>query len=360
MKIDIWWDGLAGYAASSWRSLAQSPGVELNVIAIRLPQSSNTSFNDKLISDLPVTLVSASELPKLVTDRTRQPLPDIIFVSGWARKAYRAAVRKLALTQTRLVISIDNPWRSTLKQHLGIYALKSYVSKFDAALVPGERSWQYATRLGFRDRPVFKGLYGVDSSTIENLLSKRGDLKLGWPKSFLFVGRFVPEKDIKTLAIGYQKYRSAVSDPWPLDCVGTGPLKYLLEDIPGVQLPGFVQPAEMPEFWLNSGAFVLPSSYDPWPLALVEAGRAGLPIIHSTACGSAVENVRDNYNGKQFNAGDSQALANAFLFMHKNYSQLPLMGSRSMSLTESYTSESCAKNWYEVSQAVLSLPKRRA
>ena len=55
---------------------------------------------------------------------------------------------------------------------------------------------------------------------------------------------------------------------------------------------GFVQPADQAAIWAEHGAFALASRYDPWPLVIVEACAAGLPVIHSEACGSAVELVR--------------------------------------------------------------------
>jgi UDP-glucose:(heptosyl)LPS alpha-1,3-glucosyltransferase len=54
-------------------------------------------------------------------------------------------------------------------------------------------------------------------------------------------------------------------------------------------------------------AFVLPTLYDPFPNAALEALACGLPVITSTSCGAA-ELVRDGYNGYVCDALDIGAL----------------------------------------------------
>lgn len=55
-------------------------------------------------------------------------------------------------------------------------------------------------------------------------------------------------------------------------------------------------------------AFVLPTLYDPFPNAALEALACGLPVITSTSCGAA-ELIRDGVNGYVCDALDIAALA---------------------------------------------------
>jgi glycosyltransferase involved in cell wall biosynthesis len=124
-----------------------------------------------------------------------------------------------------------------------------------------------------------------------------------------------------------------------------GPLAADLDGIAGVTDLGFVQPNEMPARWQAAGAFVIPSLFDPWPLALVEAASAGLPIIASEACGSSVEVLRQDFNGLRVPTGDARALAAAMLTMHHRQKDLPLWGERARGLAAPYSAETWSQRW---------------
>ncbi|MBU6173621.1 MAG: glycosyltransferase, partial [Planctomycetes bacterium] len=190
------------------------------------------------------------------------------------------------------------------------------------------------------------GLYSVDTDLLVSTFEKR--CTKPWPKKFLYVGRYIEEKDLRTLAEGYRIYRSLVKDPWPLSTIGQGPHRKLLEDQIGVDVLDFVQPDDLAVFWERHGAFVIASKYDPWPLVIVEACRAGLPVIHSTACGSAVELVRESYSGYSFPTGSAIGLALAMTKIHHRYDDLRTMGKRSIQLSSPYCSRQWAMNVLEI------------
>jgi glycosyltransferase involved in cell wall biosynthesis len=60
----------------------------------------------------------------------------------------------------------------------------------------------------------------------------------------------------------------------------------------------------------NSGAFILPSTFEPWALVLHEAASAGLPIICTDVCGASPHFVINNYNGYKVKP-DTTLLKNA-------------------------------------------------
>ena len=129
------------------------------------------------------------------------------------------------------------------------------------------------------------------------------------PHSFLFVGRFVPEKCIDTLANAYQLYREGNPEPWPLVCCGTGPLRSSLEDKIGIRVEGFVQPDRLPEILASAGCLILPSLFEPWALVVHEAASAGLVILASEEVGAVPHLVQPGYNGFIFDNGDVAGLA---------------------------------------------------
>ena len=66
--------------------------------------------------------------------------------------------------------------------------------------------------------------------------------------AFLFAGRFVEKKGIAVLADAMRRLRAS-GDATPLICAGDGPLRPVLEalarDIPGVELAGWLSPADL-------------------------------------------------------------------------------------------------------------------
>ena len=113
----------------------------------------------------------------------------------------------------------------------------------------------------------------------------------------------------------------------------------------------------MAEVWAEAGVFVLPSRFDPWPLALVEAAAAGLPVICSDACGSAVEIVRSGYNGVRVADENTEALASALARIHDTHDALPEWGRRAQQFAMPYSAEQWAERWARMLR-VLHAPNR--
>jgi glycosyltransferase involved in cell wall biosynthesis len=168
--------------------------------------------------------------------------------------------------------------------------------------------------------------------------------KTSWPRNFQYVGRYIPIKGIHELLAGYRTYREKVSDPMELRFCGQGYLADEIQKTPGVRDLGFLQPNDMAEALVDAGCFLLPSHYDPWAVALVDACAAGLPIIAGVGCGASVEVLRDSFNGVLLKKISSDAIMIALLVMHKRYSDWPLMGERSEVLALSYAPDHWATN----------------
>jgi glycosyltransferase involved in cell wall biosynthesis len=92
---------------------------------------------------------------------------------------------------------------------------------------------------------------------------------------------------------------------------------------------------------------------DPWPLALVEAAAAGLPVICTDACGSAVEVVRPFYNGLVIPKDSPAALAEAFAAVHARVALLAEWGQRSIELARPYATQFWADRWVTAFQRLM-------
>lgn len=73
----------------------------------------------------------------------------------------------------------------------------------------------------------------------------------------------------------------------------------------------FVGVADNPLHWNQlADAFILPSVYEPFSNAALEAMACGLPVLLSNACGAS-ELIEDGVQGFRYPAGDAQAFATA-------------------------------------------------
>ena len=343
MRIVFCWSHISGYMAACWRALAQRPGVEIKVLAYRSGDT-EANFADDIVAGLNVRLLDERERgdANLIRSIVVDAKPDVLVLSGWSSDAYRALAFEPALAGARRVMTMDTPYRGTMRQRLGRFKMASYFARIDRVMVPGERAWQLARALGFDEAKIRRGMYGVDYAALEPLLARRANQPSGWPKRFLFTGRYHPEKGVDVLLDAYAQYRKHVENPWPLTCCGMGEMKNLLAGRAGVEDLGFVQPADMPGVMVSHGVFVLPSRYDPWPLALVEACAAGLPVVCTEACGSAVELVRGDYSGMTVASDDARALVAGLNWMTSCHDMLPLMGARAQQLAAAYSATAWA------------------
>ncbi|WP_244141898.1 glycosyltransferase family 4 protein [aff. Roholtiella sp. LEGE 12411] len=346
LKIVFCWADISGYMAACWRALHQMPNIDVCVLAFQA--RTETAFSDQLMYGIPCKLLDLQErqdadlIKRLVLDES----PDVIVFPGWLHKPYRQLVFASEFRKTAFIMTMDTPWWGTWKQRLAPLVLRSYLQRMDRVVVAGERSWQYAIRLGIKPPKIMRGVYGIDYDAWLPLWEKR--LQSQWPRSFLFVGRYVQVKAVDVLVEAYQLYHSQISNPWTLICCGQGVLESQLQGQPGIENRGFLQPTEMPAVWQSAGAFILPSRFDPWPLALVEAAAAGLPIICTDVCGSAVEVIRPWYNGLIVPKEDPQALTKAMLTLHHHYSDLSTWGKRSQQLAAPYAANIWARRWWEL------------
>jgi len=343
LAITFCWSAISGYMAACWRELAARPGVRLHVIAHR--PKGRGDFDAALLHGVSHRFLDEAEADdaSVVERLVLESSPDVVAMTGWWLKAYRNLLLADRLADAKFIMGIDSPWCTEL-QYLSRLRYWRFLKHVDQFYVTGERSWQYMKKLGMPAERISRGMYGVDVARWSEVHHQRAGRP--WPRRFLFLGRYDADtKAVDVLAAAYRRYRDLVSDPWELICCGRGPCDRLLAGIPGLTDKGFVQPADLADVFADCGAFVMPSRYDPWPLALVEACAAGLPIICSDACGSAVENVRPLYNGLIVPTGSVDELARAMLVVHNTEHELPEWGRRSHAFASAYSAQIWADRW---------------
>ena len=347
LRLAVLHSRLSPHMAACFRTLRTHHNVKLFVI--RIPPADNAPFDDRHF-DWIGQLYDRNGLS--VTDMTgmlESFSPDAVFMSGWFDRGYLEVARTMREQNVLVVAGSDEQWTGSWRQQAARLIAPWYLhSAIDVLWVAGERQRQFARRLGFRGPQCWEGVYACDW---EKFAARRtGSL----PRVFLFVGRYIRRKGVDLLIDAYARYRERVDDPWPLLCAGSGEQEALLDGQEGVENKGFVQPDELPGLMRRTGAFVLPSREEPWGVVVEEAAAAGLPLICSEACGSAVHLLRDRYNGYLVESGCADHLAQCMVAM----STLPdenrqRMGRRSHELSKQYTPAQWAdtlisgvKDWY--------------
>ncbi len=340
MRIVICWPDISGYAAACWRALSACEGVELLVVAFSPRPEAHQNFGETVMAGLNYRLLGAAERDDAAAVRAivAAHRPDAIVVPGWFHEPYRRLAGLAEFAQVKFIMTMDNPWKGTLRQRLARLTVGRYIDRMDAVLVAGERCWQFARHLKVPERKLIRGVYAFDLPSFQGVYEERM-ARGSWPRRFLFMGRYISVKGLDFLLPAYRQYRTLVSDPWPITFHGQGPLRASIAAEAGADERGFCQPSDQPAVMAEHGVFVLPSTFEPWGVALMEAMGAGLPAICTEAVGAGVELVRSYHNGLCVPACDSGALAVAFKWIHDHHARLPELGRHARQFASAHSAE---------------------
>ena len=179
---------------------------------------------------------------------------------------------------------------------------------------------------------------GVDTNTFKPTVNKiRDKYKLQHNKLLLFVGRFVPLKNLPFLlktfaAIGKENRRVS------LMMVGEGPLDGKIKRLSRklklskrVIFTGKIANEELPQYYSAADIFVMPSVYDNFPNSILEAMSCGLPIV-ATKVGGISMQVKDGENGFLVESSNIKQFKETIITLLDNNSIAIEMGKRNRGL----------------------------
>ena len=222
--------------------------------------------------------------------------PDVIALA-WA----------LRLRGRRVVVMTDSKFddmpRSIRREWIKALLLRP----FHAALVAGHRQVEYFRFLGFDRRRV---LIGYDTVDLARVRAQAGGVAAPdgvayAERPFVFVGRFVPKKNLGFLIDAYHTYRNlAGGAARRLVLVGGGEedaaLRAQIAALgleQSVEITGFLDAPQVAARLTQALALLLPSREEQWGLVVNEALALGLPVIVSEAVGARDLLVRNLING---------------------------------------------------------------
>lgn len=310
-RVAVLWQSMSGYFDACLRALSTHNNTRIT-LAYRSPRPL-APFDDSKFGwlDLQYRWQQRPDVSRL-RELLSMSRPEAVLVSSWHIGAYRALLRDLKGEGIPRVLCMDNQWLGTPKQWLGRMTWRQYIHPYyDFVFVPGDRQVRFARHLGFRDEHVMRGLYVADTDAFA--ISTPPPVPR--EKSFLFVGRLVPDKGIDVLASAYRLYRSSTPTPWPLRVCGAGPEAERLADLDGVEFLGFVQPRDLPTLMWRSSAALCPSRFEPWGVVVHEAAAAGMILVCSEAVGAGPHLCVEGYNGYVVPTDNATALARALSYI---------------------------------------------
>jgi len=175
------------------------------------------------------------------------------------------------------------------------------------------------------------------------------------PPRLVMVARFAPPKDHATLL---EALRDLKQQDWTLDLVGTGPTELLAREMVNefglaerVRFLGY-RP-DVPEVLARAQAFILSSTSEGFPRSILEAMRAGLPVV-APHVGGIRESVYTGRNGFVVPVGDSAALRDRLSELIQNPQLRKQMGRNSRQLyVEEFTFERMMRRTLKLYEEVL-------
>lgn len=198
--------------------------------------------------------------------------------------------------------------------------MKSTIRRYDAVISVSEyvRS-RLAGFVGKSDSKYYVIYNGVDIEVFDPTVDPsffREKYHLQGKKVVLYTGRLVPNKGVQFLIEAARTLRDERPDLRFL-ISGKGPMEEELRNKAAslglddcVQFLGFTPADRMVQLYACADIVVVPSTYDPMPIVLLEAMSMKKALI-STKVGGIPEVVRDGVSGILVPPSDSQALANA-------------------------------------------------
>ena len=240
------------------------------------------------------------------------------------------------------------PLPENLVKSAAKYVVSSYTKKCSVIITPGTAIVEQLREYGITKNVVHMN-NSISLDAFRNLDREKIRKKYNIAeneKLLVYIGRMAQEKNIPFMIDCFEKIKTEI--PSRLMIIGEGPElesfvlyvknKGLEKDI---IFPGRVEYNEIPEYYAVAQAFIMTSTTEVKPLALLEAMASGLPIIAVNACGVS-DTVIDGFNGL-LTGENKEEFVNAVVKVISDETLLQKMSENSINVSKEY----CADNLTE-------------
>jgi glycosyltransferase involved in cell wall biosynthesis len=193
-----------------------------------------------------------------------------------------------------VVVKMNGPPHSLWQDYLNPFSSSyDFFEKFDAVIATGVTTEEIEKRT---DVDVHTINPGVDTDQFTPNYEETDS------NTVLFVGRFVPAKNLTTLVQAFSEVQMNHPNT-ELVLVGDGPGRNRIESEiealglkDSVSLPGYVDNESMPRYYHNASVFALASKRESFGIVLLEAMSCGIPVV-APEVGWIPHIVDDEWNG---------------------------------------------------------------
>jgi glycosyltransferase involved in cell wall biosynthesis len=316
VRVLYWFNQPTPYVAR-FNAAVERPELDFHAVFSEVRQPDRSWDVDESTWKFPARYLGRIKVPLKELRRLR---PDVFVLEYDRWNLALGAIAGLATAQRvafRVLPSFDAWSKRTWWREIGKNVLFKAI---DGAKVPGPDGTALAGRYGLPEERIAVVTQSVNtarygrSRDMPAAMRRRRRAELGLTGCvFIFVGRIWAGKGLDELFRAYRQVRGTRDDVSLLvagDGVDYERYSGRESATPGVRFAGFIQPADLPEWYGLCDVLVFPTHGDPNGLVVEEALVSGLPVIVSDAAGDIKTRVPDPV-GCVFPVGDVSALAGA-------------------------------------------------
>lgn len=220
------------------------------------------------------------------------------------------------LTSKRMNVLQTESAGETKLQGVKYFLKRILLKRYNKALASGSIHEMMLRKMGFnKDVIVTKGV-GLINRNFQTITEGFG-LKSGEKLKFLYVGRLIDIKNVRTLIDVFNANGLA------LTIAGKGDLEEELKIKANFNITflGFVDNKDLALIYKQHDIFILPSLSEPWGLVVEEALHGGCVLLLSDRVGSLQELLIEPTTGVAFNPTNIYSFQSAIDEVTKNYSR---------------------------------------
>ncbi len=359
---------------SSW---CQKKGVKVTVLsrvlsllpvkitrgAVSVPQEQRVKFVKKITLPFPIyylclslfSLAAFIALLKLVKISRMSGNKLMILHSQELNFAAIATVLTGKLLKIPTVIHQHGPYIKLLPtKNMKIIeqSINKLVCKLsDVIIVTDKHTQNYLNRIVNDDEKIYVIPAGVDIHPLKNLKSEYDNNSLDHFK-IGYIGRLSPEKNLETLILAFNDFKSIINYPCKLLIVGDGGLRTVLKQLvitlginKHVEFTGFR--TDIKPILSTLDLFVLPSKIEGTPISLLEAMSFGKAIIASNIP-AIREILNDEKEAILFDPKSSEQLKKAMLRFYDDSSLRKKFGENAKKKASKYNIDDVCRRIFQV------------
>lgn len=261
-------------------------------------------------------------------------------IAGWNEPEAISLISLLSARGRPFAVWTDTPWinrpRSSFKAVVRSAWLKWILGLGQNFMSTGKPGLAALSQMGCPPEKLINFPFAVDLGLFSP--ATHSPSREGGIITFLSSGQLIKKKghDLALSALAQARDRLNLKpDRFRYRLAGTGPdqdkliaLAQRLGLKDQVEFVGWLEPAQLPDFYRSGQVLLHPSHRDPYPNAILEAMACGLTVIGSDTAGSAVDRIRPGENGLIHRAGDVQDLTDNLMLLFKDPEKIMTMGAK--------------------------------